>query len=346
MSTRGLIQLVIAAASLVWPCVCTASESRDVAVESRGTRVAEFVRSIDSQRDVSPQRSFWSRLVDIVAGPAPVNRMVRPYDVKTDSTGRVLVTDPGVPTVHVFDFKRKKYLHLEGPRHNHLRSPIGVAVDAEDNIYVTDSLLGKVFVFDSRGSFRRTLGEKGGEGIFKRPTGIAIDAANKLLYLTDTLRNKIYVCDLAGNVLFDFGERGTGPGQFNYPTTIALNGSDLLVVDAMNFRVQIFDRVGHFRGMFGNLGGRSGTLNRAKGIATDNDGNIYVVDGAFETVQVFDSDGSLLYYFGSSGRGDGQFQIPAGIWIDSLEQVFVADSYNHRVQVLKMVHSAGEAKSP
>ncbi len=86
-------------------------------------------------------------------------------------------------------------------------TPQCVAVDAQDNIYVTDSEAGKVFVFDADGKYKRAIGSlKGGEGYFKRPTGIAVDSAAQRIYITDTLRNKIFVTDMQGSVLQTIGK--------------------------------------------------------------------------------------------------------------------------------------------
>ena len=88
-------------------------------------------------------------------------------------------------------------------------TPQCVAVDAQDNIYVTDSESGKIFVFNSDGKFQRAIGSlKGGEGFFKRPTGIAVDSAAQRIYVTDTLRNQIFVTDMQGNVLQTIGSNG------------------------------------------------------------------------------------------------------------------------------------------
>jgi hypothetical protein len=59
-------------------------------------------------------------------------------------------------TVHVFDFANKKYHRLASGKGEELKSPIGVSVDADENICVTDSIIGKVFVFDAGG--RRQAG--------------------------------------------------------------------------------------------------------------------------------------------------------------------------------------------
>jgi DNA-binding beta-propeller fold protein YncE len=300
-----------------------------------GGRRIDYLRSISSERDVNPRRSFLNKVVDVIAGAPKFRQMARPYGVTTDSRGRIIVSDPGAQIVHIFDFAGKKYHHLEGGRHQHFESPIGVATDGEDRIYVTDSVLGKIFVFDRDNRFRGFFGEKGGEGIFKRPTGIVVDSVQGRIYLSDTLHHRIFTLDLDGNVLGNFGERGTGPGQFNFPTDLALRGDELLVLDAMNFRVQVFDRGGKFRRTFGHMGNRTGTFSRPKGLGTDSEGDIYTAESLLETVQIFDGEGRFLYYFGNSGTGPGEFQIPAGLWIDKQDRVYVVDSLNRRLQVFR-----------
>ncbi len=138
------------------------------------------------------------------------------------------------------------------------------------------------------GNIRRVIGSlKGGEGYFKRPTGIAVDSAAQRIYVTDTLRNKIFVMDMQGSVLQMIGKKGTGDGEFNYPTELRLHGPDLAVVDAMNFRVQVFDRSGTFRYAIGKMGDGAGWIFRPKGIGFDSEGHLYVVDGEWGVVQVF-----------------------------------------------------------
>ncbi len=303
-----------------------------------GGRKLTWERSFSLEREVKPKRSFWTKLVDVVAGPPDFRYLVNPYSVTTDSRGRVIVTDPGANGVHIFDFAQQKYKFLtrrEKDKDGTL-TPQCVAVDAQDNIYVTDSQAGKVFVWNADGKYQRAIGSlKGGEGFFKRPTGIAVDSAAQRIYITDTLRNKIFVTDMQGSVLQSFGKNGTGDGEFNYPTELRLHGDELVVVDAMNFRVQVLDRSGTFRYSIGKLGDGTGWMFRPKGIGFDSEGHLYVADGAWGVVQVFNSEGQLLYYFGGKGTGPGEFQLPAGLQIDSSDRVYVVDSYNRRVQVFQ-----------
>jgi DNA-binding beta-propeller fold protein YncE len=292
----------------------------------------DYARTIPSVREFTKPRSFWVKLVNFIAGP-PEDKpeIVRPYATAHDSVGRLLIADPGDRGVHIYDFEKHKYQFLKGPKKNEMISPIGVACDTNDDIYVSDSVRALIYVFDVRGKFLRTFGESQ----LRRPTGMAIDRKTRRLYLTDTLRHQVLIFGLDGGLVRAIGQRGTGPGEFNFPTALTLSAGKLHVVDSMNFRIQTLSADGAYISSFGRLGTHSGTLNRPKGIAADTEGNLYVVDALFETVQVFDLQGSLLYYFGAGGSQPGQLQLPSGIEIDDRNVIYIADSFNHRVQVFR-----------
>lgn len=303
-----------------------------------GGRKLSFERVFSSERDMRGKPGFWKKLVDVVAGEPEYKAMVRPYGIAVDSHGRVIVTDPGMGGVHIFDAEQHKYKFLErkDKGKDAMRMPQDVALDAKDNIYVTDSSVGKVFVFEPSGKYKGVFGSlKGGEGYFKRATGIAIDRETQQIYVTDTLRDKVFILDANGQVLKSFGGHGEKDGEFNLPTELMIRNEVVAVVDAMNFRVQTFDRKGNFQSGFGNLGDSEESLFRPKGISLDSENHIYVVEGLSGTVQVFDREGQLLYFFGRRGRGLGEFQLPAGVFIDPNDRVYVVDSYNRRVQVFQ-----------
>jgi len=304
-----------------------------------GGRKLTWERSFGSESEVKPNRGFWNKVVDVIAGAPDYRFLVRPYSLVTDSHGRIIVTDPGAQGVHVFDFAEHRYKFIQHNSYrNPMRTPQCVALDAQDNIYVTDSEAGEIFVFEPGGKYLRTIGAlKGGEGYFKRPTGIAVDSAEQRIYVTDTLRDEIFVLDMQGNVLKTIGKTGQAEGEFNLPTELSLDGPNLMVVDAMNFRVQVFDRSGTFQYAIGKLGDGVGAMFRPKAISIDSEGHIYVVDSMWALVQVFDRHGQLLYYFGSRGTHAGQFQLPAGLFIDHDDRVFVVDSFNRRIQEFQYV---------
>jgi DNA-binding beta-propeller fold protein YncE len=257
--------------------------------------------------------------------------MLRPYGVFAD-TGRVYVADSGAHLLHVFDMQEKNYFPLRAVKDEELISPIGVAADKNGEIYLSDSMLGRVMVFDSRGTYRREIGSN---TIFKRPAGLAIDESR--VYVVDTHGHKVLVFSKEdGKLLFAFGNNGDGKGDFNFPTNIFVSRDSLIyVMDSMNFRVQIFGKDGVFISAFGKLGDGSGDFSKAKGIAVDSEGHIYVADAHFDNVQIFDRQGQLLLSFGGSGRGAGEMLLPAGLYIDEKDRIYVADSYNARIQIFK-----------
>jgi len=302
----------------------------------------EYLRTVPSVREFTKPRGFFSKMLTWLAGPDEDKpELVRPYATAQDSTGRLLIADPGQHGVHIYDFEKQKYQFLKGPRGKTLESPIDVACDTNDDIYVSDSVLKQIYVFDKRGRFLRAIGGAGPVSGLERPTGMALDRAARRIYVTDTLRHQVLVFAMEGSLIRAIGKRGPGPGEFNFPTAVTLSAGKVYVVDAMNFRIQAFTPDGQFVNAFGQLGTQTGTLNRPKGIAADTDGNLYIVDALFETVQVFDSSGRLLYYFGSTGTAPGHFQLPAGISIDNRNIIYVADSQNRRVQVFRY-RRAGE----
>lgn len=335
----ALVTLLLLALTL--PPVSEPTEPRPVepaapsASVSRGA--VDYLRSIDARQvdALAKPRSVWGKLLEWVAGPAERPHLIRPFGLTEDSRGRLVIADPGQRVVHLLDLEKRDYKFISGTKRSPFLSPIGVAVDAQDNIYVSDSARGEITVFDSKGKFLRSIGSKQSRVPLQRPTGIAVDPGGRSVFVADTLLHQVLVFDLEGNLLRTIGHRGTAPGEFNFPTFLTLAVGRLYVVDSMNFRIQIFSLDGKPLGGFGRLGNRSGTLNRPKGIGVDSDGNIYVVDALFEIVQVFNSEGTLLYYFGSSGVAPGQFILPGGIYINPRNTILVADSYNQRVQVFR-----------
>ncbi len=313
-------------------------------LELEGGRRLLFEGSFHSEKEVRTKR-FWGRVLDVVAGEPDYHDLVSPYSVVTDSQDRIIITDPGAGGIHIFDYAQHKYKFISRIKDvDGMASPQCVAVDAADNIYVTDSTEGKIFVFDPSGKFRRVIGSIKGEGYFKRATGLAVDSPAGKIYVTDTLRQQIWVLDMQGKITQKIGGPGTGEGEFNYPTELRLSGNDLLVVDAMNFRVQVLDRNGKFEYAIGQLGDTSGYLFRPKGVARDSEGHLYIVEGLSGMVQVFDRQGQLLYNFGQKGSGFGEFNLPAGLFIDSKDRVFVVDSYNRRVKIFQYFAQGNNAQ--
>lgn len=286
-----------------------------------------YLRTISRPQDIGANAGFFRRIADFILGEKS-DRLIKPYGVTVDSTGRLIVADTAFKKVHIFDLARKNYILIEEPGDEQFESPIAAATDGQNNIYVTDSVARKAFVFNPKGKFLFSFAA--GE----RPTGIAINKAEAKVYISDTASHSVRIFDLKGAEIGSFGKRGKETGEFNYPVDLALDrGGDVYVVDSLNFRVQIFDGNGKFLSSFGRQGDGTGEFGRPKGIALDKDGNIYVADALFDTIQIFNREGRFLLNFGTLGKSAGTFWLPSGIFIDNGNRIYVSDSYNGRVQV-------------
>jgi DNA-binding beta-propeller fold protein YncE len=257
--------------------------------------------------------------------------LLRPYGIFSQDN-KVFITDPGLGVLHVFHTTDKKLVQIRKAGDETFNSPIGVAVDTNGEIYVADSYLRKVFVFDREGKYLRQIGSP---NILQRPTGIAL--LDKKIYIVDTLGHTILVFSKTdGSFLTQFGKHGAQAGDFNYPTNISISPErQIYVMDSMNFRVQVFNEDSRYIFSFGKHGDGTGDFSKPKGIAIDSEGHIYVADAHFDVVQIFDRDGRLLLVFGSTGTGRGEMSLPAGIYIDRQDRIYVADSYNKRIQIFQ-----------
>ncbi len=181
--------------------------------------------------------------------------------------------------------------------------PAGLALDSQENVYVTDEWLNRVSVFDKDGNFLRDWGVAGnGDGAFNSPSGIAIDSQD-VLYIVDGRNHRVQKFTKDGEFLATWSSFGSAPGQFNAPWGLTIDQQGhVYVADHKNHRVQKFTPDGEFISQFGSYGTGKRHLHRPSGVAVDPDGDVYVCDWANHRVQVFGSDGKFV----TSLIGDAQ----------------------------------------
>jgi DNA-binding beta-propeller fold protein YncE len=278
------------------------------------------------------------RLDKILFGASPQQRfdwLKKPTAVEYDHQGRILVTDTELRAVLRFDIKGKRVDVLGTKGSMVLAVPLGMDVGPDGTLYVADGGLKKIVAIDTEG---KIAGVYGRQGELSNPTDVAVSPAGTELYVTDSKAHKITVINIeSGDVVSSFGESGIGEVEFNYPTalTFTIDG-DLLVVDALNARVQLLTTEGEFLDQLGGRGVGFGSFVRPKDIAQDERGFIYVPDAAFNNLQLFDSDFTLLTFVGRGGKGPGQFTTPSGIAVRGNEFA-VVDQIGHRLQIFRLL---------
>ena len=278
----------------------------------------------------SSSRSLCEVVVDVVAGSRELGRddkLSWPYKITSDSKDRVMVADGG-RSVHIFDFARRKHSRIAGGPDERLRSPAGLAVDGHDQLYITDAQLGAILVYYPNGKFRRYIGNRKGERLFEQPAGITVDRASGHIYVADPPRNIVVMLDADGNILAKIGAgaSGGGSGKFAAPTDVVVRDQELFVLDAQNFRIQVFDLTGHLRASI-----YPESMGPSVAFSVDSRGRIYLT-GPQDTVRIFQRDGRLLYRFGYTGAGSRALSVLSDIWIDPWNRIYVADTGNNRVQ--------------
>lgn len=226
-----------------------------------------------------------------------------------------------------------------GTGNGQFNTPYGLATDSSGNVYVCDVANNRIQKFDATGTFILRFGNTITPATLRlnAPAAIAVDSTNGIVYVADTGSRRIQRYSMTtGNATATaprWGAAGTGNGQFNVPSGIALDSSsNVYVADTGNNRVQKFDSIGGYLTKWGSAGTADGRFNTPTGIAVDSSGNVYVVDRGNNRIQKFSSTGTFIAKWGSAGSGNGQFNSPRHIAVDSAGNVYVADTGNNRIQ--------------
>jgi len=175
----------------------------------------------------------------------------KPSGIAIDTENRFLyVVDTQNDVVDVFDadtFKLLRKIGTPGKKHTltapgTFSLPIGVAVDKDGNVYVTDTFNNRIEIFDPDGGFISTFGKNGdGPADFERPKGIAVDGDGHI-WVADSAQDRVKVFNQEGRLLIYFGQHGEYPGRFMgvYDIAIDKNTNRVFTTEMFPGRVQMF----------------------------------------------------------------------------------------------------------
>jgi DNA-binding beta-propeller fold protein YncE len=296
-----------------------------------------YVGQLASSADLKPAVSALQAVGSLLFGPGPTQAVENPMAVCTDNAHRLFIADTWEKAVLVMDLNSRSFATWT-PVGVKFQTPVGLAYDsARHRLLVSDSTNAAIYSFADDGRFLGQLAA----GQFRQPCGLAIDPRDGRIFVADVAAHQIVILSPGGQVIRRFGHRGEAPGEFNFPTYVAIDSQGRLYVsDSLNFRVQEFSPDLRPICQIGSQGDAPGYFAQPKGLAIDSDDHLYVVDSRFDAVQIFDHTGRLLLDFGQQGGGSGQFWLPAGLFIDRHDRIWVADSANHRVQAFDYLPEA------
>jgi len=239
--------------------------------------------------------------------------------VAVDSRDRVLILCRGAHPIIVFSREGE---FIESWGEGLFSNAHGAYIDAEDNFYCVDNADHTVRKFAKDGELTMTLGEKNRPAPpgkpFNKPTDLA-RAPNGDLYVSDGYGNSsVHRFTADGTLIQSWGEPGTGPGQFNLPHGVWVDGDRVYVADRQNNRVQIFNRDGGYVDEWSDL-------LRPCDIYFDPRGRVYVAE-LTHRVSILNKRGEVLARIGGEESfTPGQFVAPHCLWKDSHGALYVGE---------------------
>lgn len=238
-------------------------------------------------------------------------------------------------------------------------NPHGIYISADDRVFLTDNNDHTIREFTTAGDLVRTIGQPGvasdtgftlghsplcrAAGPFNMVCNCALNSRGEM-YVADGYANaRVHRFSAAGELVQSWGEPGAGPGQFNLPHGIAIDGDDrVYVADRENSRVQVFDAAGGLLAIWD-------WPNRPADLFIDQQGLVYVAEMGFRDeprpahyanwmsqpppghdriarVTVCDTDGRIVTRIGGENPfPPGNFIAPHGLWVDSRGALYVGE---------------------
>ncbi len=250
--------------------------------------------------------------------------------------------------------------------------PYSIAVDASENVYITESNsfairkitpAGIVSTFAGNVSTSGFLDGIGSVALFSGPKGLGVDGAGNV-YVADSNNNRIRKISSSGSVTTFAGD-GTANyldaqgtlARFNNPVGIAVSNSGTIYIsDASNNRIRAISNTGLVSTVAGNGSpglvngqGIAAQFNTPRAIALDASDNIYIVDYNNNRIRKITNTGSVSTLSGTGAFGAvngfgtlATFKYPEGIALDSSGNSFVADVSNN---CIRKITSTGDTST-
>ena len=253
------------------------------------------------------------------ADPVGQETLPSPVMCTIDSSGTLFLTDEHVNVVAKFDSvsgDARGHWGVAGEQPGQLNAPSGIALDADENVWVVSSRNHRVEQFTRDGEHITGFGEFGSEpGQLDHPWGVAVDPITATLIVADWRNDRIQRFSPNGELLQVIGSSGNGPGQMNRPSGVAVDQQgDIYVTDRSNHRVLLFNS----RGMF---------VESFRGDATLNERGIRKLMTNLDMVRMRENVIDL--------DKEKRFKNPTSVKIGPDGLVFMVDSGRYRIQVYR-----------
>ncbi|XP_019624503.1 PREDICTED: RING finger protein nhl-1-like [Branchiostoma belcheri] len=225
----------------------------------------------------------------------------------------------------------------------------GVAVSADNEIFVTDRDNKRVQVFSMNGTYLRLFPTVvPGESMAMFPFSVTLDVGPGYLWVLGRGHYEKWWSKVGyeGHVV-QYSKNGQPIKKFDVSLWSVFH--HVIAMDVRNNKVIVGD--GSRITMFDPNGSSSKvrTDHGIGGVISDKEGNILLTNGD-ETVLKYTQSGVKIFQFGTYGKAKGQLDSPQGICLDSSGHIIVANRENHRVDMFtstgEFVRTIVEIKGP
>lgn len=254
------------------------------------------------------------RIINELRGPTGI--VFNSFDelIIAEFNGGIMVLDKDGKTVHT---------GIERHGHNyHLEIPWGVAVDKDNNIYVTDQEARKVYKFNKHFELINHAEVKENQCY-----GVVVAEERVIVVERERQRLVVFTKDLEFLKTTKIGFEGCALTQDK--------DTKLYICDALDHCIQVLSDQGDFQHLHSIGADKPGLgLHTPHFVHVCMDSDlVYVTEYEGHCVSVFTKNGKFVTSFGSRGSGEGQFDHPYGITIDADGFLYVSDRVNNRLQV-------------
>ena len=245
----------------------------------------------------------------------------RPIDIAINSAGKVLVAELDGDVV-VLDKSGKKLLNIAKSQY-HFNELQGIAVDKDDNIYLTDQGSHKLFKFNQNHELVKVIGQ--GQGLKQfNPYGISVCGEQVIV----GSRKPPYLYIFRTNLELD---RKINLKRAGVENVMGIASDEHMNVYICDNSVHVLSLKGQSELLY-SFGKEQLHLPNSVYIS---EGLVYVGTWSLEDsrVFVFSKEGKLVTSIGEFGNKEGQFLNPSGLVFDVDEFLYVSDYGNNRLQL-------------
>jgi uncharacterized protein (TIGR03437 family) len=316
-------------------------------------------------------------------GPATSAQLSSPYSAVYTSGGKIYIADQANDVIRILtpDGNINLFAGTSGmagyagdgnvATSAYFNLPLGVAMDASGNLFISDSNNNAIREVNSAGNVASVVNGSGSAGFggdnapaisayLSQPNGIARDTAGNM-YIADTGNNRIRkvlpsgnIVSIAGNSFAAYAGDG-GPAlqaELNNPEAVAVDSAgNVYIADTYNHAIRkvtgtvITTIAGTGVAGFSGDGGPASKakLSHPEGVAVDAAGNVYIADSFNNRIRRVGTNGVITTIGGTGVAGyggdgllatDALMRFPSSVALDPQGNIYIGDPQNNVIRMM------------